>query len=258
MTSHPQAVPEGTSEAQSNSTIIQCKGLRKSFQGAPVLDGIDWSVRRGERVALLGPSGCGKTTLLRCLNALETVEVGELMVNGQNLRQPGLDVNAFRARVAMVFQQYNLFPHLSVLRNIMLGPLKVRKLPEALARERALQLLKQVGIAEKAQVYPDQLSGGQKQRVAIARALAMDPDILLLDEPTSALDPVMCREVLSVIAEVQGVTLVMVTHELRFVSRMADRLIILERGRIAEDGPPEAILNNPQSLAAQRYLEFFD
>jgi ABC-type polar amino acid transport system ATPase subunit len=261
MASSLSRLPEEQSppERPDIAPIIRFDGVLKHFGTLPVLEAINLDIRRGEHVALIGPSGCGKTTLLRCINALERVDSGVLMVNGQDLNDPGLDVNRFRARIGLVFQQYNLFPHLTVLENIVLAPMKVRKTPRSLATERAHQLLKQVGIGDKAHVYPDKLSGGQKQRVAIARALAMDPDILLLDEPTSALDPPMSREVLAVIADVQkGMTVVMVTHELRFVAQMADRLVYMEGGRIVETGPPDEILKNPREDATRRYLEIFN
>jgi ABC-type polar amino acid transport system ATPase subunit len=261
MASALSRLPEEQSppERSDIAPIIRFDGVFKHFGNLPVLEAINLDIRRGEHVALIGPSGCGKTTLLRCINALERLDSGVLIVNGQDLNDPALDVNRFRARIGLVFQQYNLFPHLTVLENIVLAPMKVRKTPHSLAAERAHQLLKQVGIGDKAHVYPDKLSGGQKQRVAIARALAMDPDILLLDEPTSALDPPMSREVLSVIADVQkGMTVVMVTHELRFVAQMADRLVYMEDGRIVETGPPDEILKNPQEDATRRYLEIFN
>lgn len=246
----------GWNVSAAKSPIIQFSRVSKSYGALPVLREIDLSIHAGETVALMGPSGCGKTTLLRCMNGLERVDAGELMVNGQTLSQPGIDWNRVRAKIGMVFQQYNLFPHLSVLENIVLGPVKVNGANRRETEQRAHELLAKVGIADKAQAYPDQLSGGQKQRVAIARSLAMTPDILLLDEPTSALDPAMSREVLSAIEQVQnGMTLVMVTHELQFVRHMADRLIFLEGGWVVEEGPPETILTNPQTESVQRYLE---
>lgn len=237
----------GPSLASPSEGIIRFSNVSKAFGAFRALDGVSLSIAAGERVALIGPSGCGKTTLLRCINALERPDAGELYVHGQALHAHGLDLNRFRAGIGVVFQQYNLFPHLTVLENITLGPVQVNKvtLPEAQAQAR--QLLRQVGIEEKVRAYPDQLSGGQKQRVAIARALAMGPDILLLDEPTSALDPRMSREVLSAIEQVasQGLTLVMVTHELRYIRHMASRLIVMNAGRIVADGSPAEILQNP-------------
>lgn len=240
--------------------VIRFSGVSKRFGAAKILDGIDLTVHRGEKIALMGFSGCGKTTLLRCINGLEQFDAGEIVVNGNNLSDSALDWNRFRSRIGMVFQQFNLFPHLTVLENIMLGPVRVKKVHKAQAIERAHQLLGQVGIADKANLYPEHLSGGQKQRVAIARSLAMEPDILLLDEPTSALDPPMSREVLSVIEQVaaQGMTLVMVTHELRFVAHMADRLVFINSGKVVEDGSPSDILRHAQQETTRRYLEIFE
>ncbi len=240
--------------------IIRFEGVRKSYGALPVLNGIDLEVHAGEKVALMGFSGCGKTTLLRCINGLERFSAGQLRVNGEALSNPALDWNRFRSHIGMVFQQFNLFPHLTVLENVMLGPMKVKKQSREQAAERAFQLLKQVDISAKAYMYPDQLSGGQKQRVAIARSLAMDPAILLLDEPTSALDPPMSREVLAVIEQVAGnaMTLVMVTHELRFVSHLADRLVFLEGGRVVEQGAPATVLAQPAQESTRRYLDFFE
>lgn len=240
--------------------IIRFHEVRKAYGDLTVLNGINLSVQKGEKVALMGFSGCGKTTLLRCINGLERYSDGTLTVNNENLGNPALDWNRFRSRIGMVFQQFNLFPHLTVLENVMLGPVKVKKESKAQAAERAFQLLKQVDIAAKAYMYPDRLSGGQRQRVAIARSLAMQPDILLLDEPTSALDPPMSREVLSVIEQVAGagMTLVMVTHELRFVSHLADRLVFVDGGRVVEEGSPQAVMANPTQESTRRYLEIFE
>ncbi len=240
--------------------MIQFEDVQKSYGGSAVLNGVNLCVAKGEKVALMGFSGCGKTTLLRCINGLETIDQGNLVVNGEDVKSPSLNWNHFRSRIGMVFQQFNLFPHLTVLENVMLGPVHVKKESRSQAAERSLRLLKQVDISAKAYMYPDQLSGGQKQRVAIARSLAMQPDILLLDEPTSALDPPMSREVLAVIEQVagEGMTLVMVTHELRFVSHMADRLVFVDGGKVVEQGPPQTIMHNPVQPATQRYLELFE
>lgn len=244
----------------SDPLIIRFSGVSKFYDGAsPVLDAIDFSVRRGEKVVLMGDSGCGKTTLLRCINGLESVHAGTLIVNDADLRDPALDWQRFRSRIGMVFQQFNLFPHLTVLENIVLAPVHVRKTNRGEAVEQAMHLLTLVDLADKAHRRPEQLSGGQKQRVAIARSLAMSPDILLLDEPTSALDPAMSREVLSVIRRVAGpdVTLVMVTHEVRFALEWADRLAFLSGGRVTEEGLPTDILRAPQTDALKRYLDCF-
>jgi len=249
----------GQSIHMDQTPMIYFSGVSKAYDGAWVLKQVDLTVYKGEKIALMGYSGCGKTTLLRCINGLEQCSTGQLIVNGANLSNPDLDWNRFRAGIGMVFQQFNLFPHLTVLENIVLGPVKVKKMARAEAVEKAHRLLAQVGIADKADVFPERLSGGQKQRVAIARSLAMEPEILLLDEPTSALDPPMSREVLAVIEQVaaQGMTLVMVTHELRFVSHLANRLVFLDGGRVVEEGCPTTILNNPQQESTRRYLEIF-
>jgi ABC-type polar amino acid transport system ATPase subunit len=256
----PNLAEDSKQSKVDTSVIIEFSQVSKSFGALPVLQKIDLQVHKGEKVALMGYSGCGKTTLLRCINGLEPFDSGRLLVNGEDLSCNDLNWNRFRSRIGMVFQQYNLFPHLTVLDNIILGPMKVHQVPKAEAIEKAHQLLAQVGIAEKVGVYPEHLSGGQKQRVAIARSLAMEPDILLLDEPTSALDPPMSREVLSVIEQIaaQGMTLVMVTHELRFVAHMSDRLVFLEGGRVVEHGPPEEVLKNPREESTRRYLEIFE
>jgi polar amino acid transport system ATP-binding protein len=254
-------MPEPVTELKTaTSPMIEFSGVSKSYGGLQVLHHIDLQIAAGEKVALMGYSGCGKTTLLRCINGLEHCNTGSLKVNGEDLTQQGIDWTRFRSKIGMVFQQYNLFPHLTVLENIILGPMKVNHINRDEAISKAHQLLTQVGIGEKAHVYPEHLSGGQKQRVAIARSLAMDPDILLLDEPTSALDPPMSREVLAVIEHVanQGMTLVMVTHELRFVAHMSDRLVFLDGGQVAEQGPPDVILNHPQAESTRRYLEIFE
>lgn len=248
------------SSTQQAEPIIRFSDVSKCFGATKILDGIHLSVHPGEKVALMGFSGCGKTTLLRCMNGLEQFDTGDVVVNGEHLTNPAMDWNRFRSRIGMVFQQFNLFPHLTVLENIMLGPVKVKKVAKSEARERAQHLLAQVGIADKAHLYPDHLSGGQKQRVAIARSLAMEPDILLLDEPTSALDPPMSREVLSMIEQVadQGMTLVMVTHELQFVAHMADRLVFINGGKVVEEGPPAEILQQARQDSTRRYLELFE
>ncbi len=245
-----------TASETSPQPIIAFQGVHKSIAGLKVLDGIDLRIDAGEKVALMGTSGCGKTTLLRCVNALETVDQGTLIVNGHTLGRDAIELNRFRSRIGMVFQQFNLFPHLTVLENIMLAPVKVLKLPKTQVRQQALGLLERVGIPDKADSYPDRLSGGQKQRVAIARSLAMTPELLLLDEPTSALDPPVRHEVLRVIEDVarDGMTIVMVTHEIGFAKRMADRLIMMDRGRIVESGPPQSLLQQPREEATRQYL----
>jgi ABC-type polar amino acid transport system ATPase subunit len=235
--------------------IIAMKGVHKHFRSQPVLRGVDLTVARGEKVLLIGPSGCGKSTLLRCINALEQVDEGEVTVNGTKLHRHATDLNRFRAKIGLVFQQFNLFPHLTVLENITLAPVKILKVPKAQAREHALRLLARVGMPDKAGAYPDELSGGQKQRVAIARSLAMEPELMLLDEPTSALDPLMTREVLSVIEDLarQGMTLVMVSHEIKLAERIADRVLYMENGLIMEESPSLAEMRG--SSRARAFLE---
>lgn len=236
--------------------IIELQDVHKAYGQQTILQAVNLRVDKGEKIALMGASGCGKTTLLRCLNALERADRGSLRVNETDLMDEKLDLNRFRAHIGMVFQQFNLFPHLTVLENIMLAPRKVKRQSNEQAREKAMQLLQQIGIPDKAVAYPEQLSGGQKQRVAIARSLAMEPDLLLLDEPTSALDPPMRREVLNLIETVAeaGMTIVMVTHEVEFAEHMVDRLIFMDAGQIVEQGPPDQILDDPRHEATRRYL----
>lgn len=238
--------------------VIELQGVEKRLGGQSVLSRLDLTVQAGGTVVLMGASGCGKSTLLRCLDALEPVDAGIIRVLGEDLHSSALDVNAFRARIGMVFQQFNLFPHLSVLQNITLAPMRLRGLSRQEAETQARDLLARVGLPDKADVSPSQLSGGQQQRVAIARSLAMQPELMLLDEPTSALDPPMTREVLSVIQEIareDGITLVIVTHEVGFAERVADRIIFLDQGRIIEEGSPAQILHQPKHVITQAYLD---
>ncbi len=237
--------------------MIDCRQVTKRYDSGLVLNSVDLQVPEGQTVALIGPSGCGKSTLLRCLNGLESIDSGVIRVNQTEINAPGVNMNAFRANIGIVFQQFNLFPHLTVLENVILGPIRVKKVPKYDAIDRAKRLLDRVGIWEKASSYPAQLSGGQQQRVAIARSLAMEPVLMLLDEPTSALDPLMTHEVFSVIQDVseQGMTLLIVTHELGFARRVADRLLFMYQGQIEEDGPPESIFQQPKSPHTVRFLE---
>lgn len=227
---------------------IHVKNLKKSFGKLEVLKDISLEIKEGEVVVLLGPSGSGKSTFLRCLNQLEKATGGTIMVDEQCVTDHKTDINKLRENIGMVFQHFNLFPHKTVLENIMLAPVELKKMTKAEAREKGMQLLKRVGMEEKADVYPSQISGGQKQRVAIARALAMNPDIMLFDEPTSALDPEMVGEVLLVMKELaaEGMTMVVVTHEIGFAREVADRVIFMDAGYIVEQGTPEELFNHPK------------
>ena len=229
---------------------IQTRGLRKSYGTNEVLKGLDVTVAEGEVVCVIGPSGSGKSTFLRCLNKLEDITAGEVEVNGFSLTDPKVDLNKVRQNIGMVFQHFNLFPHMSVLQNVMLAPLELKKGSKAEVRANAMRLLEQVGLADKADARPAQLSGGQKQRVAIARALAMAPDIMLFDEATSALDPEMVGEVLQVIRDLAkaGMTMVVVTHEMGFAREVADRVIFMADGHIVEEGVPEELFSRPEQI----------
>jgi polar amino acid transport system ATP-binding protein len=235
---------------------IHVAGLRKSFGSNEVLKGLDVEVAEGEVVCVIGPSGSGKSTFLRCLNKLEDISGGTVVVDGFDLTDPKVDLDKVRQHIGMVFQHFNLFPHKSVLENIMLAPVELKKLGKAEARHKALELLERVGLSEKADARPAQLSGGQKQRVAIARALAMNPDIMLFDEATSALDPEMVGEVLQVIKDLaaEGMTMVVVTHEMGFAREVSDRVIFMADGYIVEEGRPEALFGAPQQARTQDFL----
>ncbi|MCC3264521.1 amino acid ABC transporter ATP-binding protein [Arthrobacter gengyunqii] len=235
---------------------IVTRGLRKSYGPNEVLKGLDVTVAEGEVVCVIGPSGSGKSTFLRCLNKLEDITAGEVEVNGVSITDPKVDLNKVRQNIGMVFQHFNLFPHMSVLQNVMLAPLELKKGSKAEVRANALRLLEQVGLADKAGARPAQLSGGQKQRVAIARALAMAPDIMLFDEATSALDPEMVGEVLQVIRDLAkaGMTMVVVTHEMGFAREVADRVIFMADGHIVEEGDPETFFSHPKHPRLQDFL----
>lgn len=236
--------------------MIEFRNVTKFYGSFRALDDVTETITRGEVVVVCGPSGSGKSTLIRTINRLEPIDSGQILLYGQDIHRPGLDVDRFRSGIGFVFQQFNLFPHLSVLENCTLAPMKVRGLGEADARERALALLERVGLAGKAQSYPAQLSGGQQQRVAIARALAMEPPLMLFDEPTSALDPEMVSEVLLVIRDLahKGQTLVIVTHEMGFAREVADRIFFMDEGRILERATPEDFFERPQHPRAQQFL----
>ncbi|KIO61077.1 hypothetical protein B4064_1570 [Caldibacillus thermoamylovorans] len=235
---------------------ISVKNLKKNFGDLEVLKSISLDVHEGEVICIIGPSGSGKSTFLRCLNLLEEVTEGEVIVHGVNLTDKNIDINKVRENIGMVFQHFNLFPHLTVLENITLAPVELKKATKEEAKEAALKLLERVGLKDKAEVKPDQLSGGQKQRVAIARALAMKPDIMLFDEPTSALDPEMVGEVLAVMKQLaeEGMTMVIVTHEMGFAREVADRVIFMDGGYIIEQGTPEEIFGNPQNERTKDFL----
>ncbi|RUT35727.1 amino acid ABC transporter ATP-binding protein [Paenibacillus zeisoli] len=236
---------------------IKVQGLKKSFGANQVLKGIDMEVQEGEVVCVIGPSGSGKSTFLRCINRLEDITAGTVVVDNSDINNPKTDINKVRENIGMVFQHFNLFPHFNVLRNIMFAPLELGKQTKEQARATALKLLDQVGLSDKADAYPSQLSGGQKQRVAIARALAMNPDIMLFDEPTSALDPEMVGEVLGVMNDLarEGMTMVIVTHEMGFAREVADRVIFMDGGYIVEEGPPEKVFGSPQHERTISFLE---
>lgn len=236
--------------------IIQVNNLHKSYGSLEVLKGISTQVAEGEVVCVIGPSGSGKSTFLRCLNQLEEVTSGTIIINGHEITKPGVNINKIREEVGMVFQRFNLFPHKTVLENVMLAPVKVKKQPVEQVRQNALALLEKVGLKDKADVYPDRLSGGQMQRVAIARALAMNPKIMLFDEPTSALDPELVGEVLAVMRNLaqEGMTMVVVTHEMGFAREVSDRVIFMDQGVIVEEGKPEDVLVNPQNERLRAFL----
>lgn len=235
---------------------VQVKDLIKSFGDLEVLKGMDLEVADGEVVCLIGPSGSGKSTFLRCLNRLETITGGEVVVDGFDITDKGTDINKVRENIGMVFQHFNLFPHKTVLENITMAPVQLKKMTLEEAKTVGMDLLRDVGLEEKASVYPAQLSGGQKQRVAIARALAMHPDIMLFDEPTSALDPEMVGEVLNVMKQLakNGMTMVVVTHEMGFAREVADRIIFMDAGYIVEQGEPHELLSNPKEPRTINFL----
>ena len=241
------------------SALIEFQGFNKFFGDQQVLKGIDLSVQSGEVVVILGPSGCGKSTLLRCLNGLEVAHSGSLRFAGKELLDKTTDWRQVRQDVGMVFQSYHLFPHMSVLDNILLGPLKVQKREPREARAQAEKLLARVGLADKRDAFPRQLSGGQQQRIAIVRSLCMNPRVMLFDEVTAALDPEMVKEVLQVIQGLarEGMTLLIVTHEMAFARAVADRIVFMDAGRILEQNPPEIFFTNPQTARAQQFLEKF-
>ena len=236
--------------------IIDIKNVYKFFGQLQALNDVSLSINPGEKVVIIGPSGSGKSTLLRSINRLETIDSGSIVVDGKDVSAAGSDINLIRQELGMVFQSFNLFPHKTVMGNLTMAPMKLKKVPELEAKKRALALLDKVGIKDKAEVYPSMLSGGQQQRVAIARALAMNPKIMLFDEPTSALDPELVGEVLDVMVTLarEGMTMVVVTHEMGFAREVADRVIFMDHGQIVETGTPEHFFTNPEHPRTQKFL----
>ena len=259
-TGEKNAAPQAAPAAGTDDVIISIRDLHKYFGATQVLRGINLDVHRGEVVVVLGPSGSGKSTMLRCVNLLETPTSGKILFEGTDICGKGVDINAVRAKLGMVFQQFNLFPHLSVKKNVMLAQQKVLGRSAAEAEKVAREQLVRVGLAERADYYPDELSGGQQQRVAIARALAMEPHVMLFDEATSALDPELVRGVLDVMRELaeQGMTMVVVTHEMGFARDVADRVIFMEGGYVVEEGAPEQLFTNPKSPRTAEFLGSID
>lgn len=239
------------------SPLIRLANINKWYSDFHVLKDIDLEVRQGERIVVCGPSGSGKSTMIRCINGLEAYEQGEITVGGERVSQDDDKIEKIRQRVGMVFQNFNLFPHLSILDNLTLGPIKLKRMPRAAAEARAMELLERVHIGHQARKFPNQLSGGQQQRVAIARALAMDPDVMLFDEPTSALDPEMVKEVLDVMIELArtGMTMICVTHEMGFARAVADRVVFMADGAIAEVGDPETFFSAPKTERARQFIQ---
>ena len=239
-----------------NNVIISTRALKKSFENLDVLKGIDIDICKGDVVCVIGASGSGKSTFLRCLNLLEQPTGGSIYFNGAELTNAKVDLDLHRQKMGMVFQQFNLFPHLTILKNLTLAPMMLKKIPKEEAEAKALALLARVGLADRAESYPNQLSGGQKQRVAIVRALCMEPEVMLFDEPTSALDPEMVGEVLDVMKELarEGMTMVVVTHEMGFAREVANRVIFLDDGLLAEQGNPDEIFGSPKTERLQTFL----
>ena len=244
-------------EIEKKETVIKINGLVKEFGNLKVLRGITTEVKEGEVISIIGPSGSGKSTFLRCINKLEEATSGELLVNGKNILDKKVDINKIREEVGMVFQHFNLFPHKTVLENITLGPTRLKKMTQDEANRLGIELLAKVGLADKANVYPNKLSGGQKQRVAIARALAMNPKVILFDEPTSALDPEMIGEVLEVMKDLarDGMTMLVVTHEMGFARNVGNRVFFMDQGSILEDAKPSEIFENPREERTREFLE---
>lgn len=244
---------------ENNQVLLEIKKLYKEYDKRAVLDGINLSIHKGEVIVVLGPSGCGKSTLLRCLNGLETIQGGDIEFYGKNLTGSNVNWQETRQKIGMVFQNYDLFPHMTVIENILLGPVKVQKRDKKEVMEQATQLLEKVGLFDRKDSYPRQLSGGQKQRIAIVRALCMNPEIMLFDEVTAALDPEMVREVLDVILSLakQGMTMVIVTHEMGFARAVADKIMFIDAGKICEVSKSDEFFTNPKTERAQQFLNIF-
>jgi polar amino acid transport system ATP-binding protein len=250
------SVPERAPAAAAADPVVRLEGVHKSFADNHVLRGIDLSVKTGEVLTIIGPSGSGKSTLLRCVNLLEPIDEGKVFFDGAEITRKGTDVSAVRQRIGMVFQQFNLFPHLTVMDNLTLATRRIRHRPRPQAEDRARTLLERVGLAEKADQHPHQLSGGQQQRVAIARALMMEPHVMLFDEVTSALDPELVGEVLIVMRDLarDGMTMLVVTHEMQFAREVGDRVVFMDEGRIVEEGEPATVLDHPREERTKRFL----
>lgn len=241
---------------ENNDVMISIRGLKKSFKDLDVLDGIDIDIKRGELIAIIGPSGCGKSTFLRCINHLEEPSGGEIFIDGVNINDKKVDINKQRQKMMMVFQNFNLFPHMTILKNLTIGPMELKNKSREEAETKAKELLTRVGLIDKINAYPNQLSGGQKQRVAICRALAMEPEAILFDEPTSALDPEMVGEVLDVMKDLagSGITMICVTHEMGFAREVASRVVFFDQGKIAESGTPEEVFTAPKNQRLKDFL----
>jgi polar amino acid transport system ATP-binding protein len=246
-------------KTENAQVLLEIQGLKKEYSGRTVLNGIDLNIHKGEVVVLLGSSGCGKSTLLRCINGLETIQGGDIKVSNKSINEKNIDWKEIRQKVGMVFQNYELFPHMTVIDNILLGPLKVQKRNKQEVLKQAEELLERVGLLDRKNSYPRQLSGGQKQRIAIVRALCMNPEIMLFDEVTAALDPEMVREVLEVILGLakQGMTMLIVTHEMGFAHSVADRIVFIDSGNICEISTPDEFFSVPKTERAKQFLNIF-